>query len=434
MIDPNNPINLNPQDVSNPAGNQIDPNFLPKDSNVYIRTMNTDLNNLKNNGGEALPYVENPINNNGFVPPVVENINPINTNQPISTPNINVEMPVPNIETPNLSNLNTVVEPIQAPIEPAPTTIDSIKEKINQLNIAPEPKPVPTNVNNLSSHLNGNLNDLIMPEEFSPIASVEQTPSNGKGKNKIIILLAILIVAIILVLLFMFVIRPKMLTPNVSIKTKQNNLLSPATSITTVTTTKPSPFLALNTGFQLNNLNIDISKSPEIVNQIKTEANSLLSPGEFKVITPKIKDQYMSSSEILNAFIDNAPLSLVNNLNEKYLIYSFYGEVHPALGLVFQINNNAIEEVKTDFMSWESNRNIIKNTLDVWLFSPKTTSTKIFKEREYLGTNIRHFDYPGQEASFVYGFFQNYIIITTSNESMNAAIGYIQNGNTPVIK
>jgi len=372
MIDPNNPINLNPQDVSKANDSQVDPSFLPKDSNVYIRTMNADLSNLKNSGGESLPYVENPVVNTGF-----NNINNVpQNNTPVNTPSVDLgsaipktEIPInteiPNkpseIEVPDFANLNQVLGP--APIAPTPivteavptntepTTLENIKNKIDNLNVAPIAKIKDNaNINNLSSNLNANLNDLIMPEEFSPIANVEQTQISTKSKSKILPLLLILGLAIAITLVFMFIIRPKMLSPKVSLKTNSENLLMPATSITT-TTTKASPFIPLNSGFQLNNLNIDISKSQEIVNQIKTEANNLLSPGEFKVITPKIKDQFMTSGEILSAFIDNAPMSLVEYLNDKYLVYSFYGEVHPSLGLVFKIKSDATETIKTDFMS-----------------------------------------------------------------------------------
>jgi hypothetical protein len=47
---------------------------------------------------------------------------------------------------------------------------------------------------------------------------------------------------------------------------------------------------------------------------------------------------------------------------------------------------------------------------------------------------VRHFDYPGKEASLAYAFFENNIILTTSLESINSAIGYLQNADTPVIR
>jgi hypothetical protein len=68
------------------------------------------------------------------------------------------------------------------------------------------------------------------------------------------------------------------------------------------------------------------------------------------------------------------------------------------------------------------------------LFSPKTPKTKTFKASEILGATVRSFEYPEKEAALTYAFYNNYIIITTSLESVNSALIHIQNGDTPVIK
>ncbi len=147
----------------------------------------------------------------------------------------------------------------------------------------------------------------------------------------------------------MFVIRPKMLSPKVTFNpTTNTSLLAPAT---TAPTTKPSPFIMIKSGFQASNLNIDIAKSPEIIAQIKAEANNILPVNSFKVIVPMIKNQFLTSAEIVNAFVDNVPPSLTNNLKDKYLMYSFYGEVHPALGMIVTVNNEGLDQIKADFLS-----------------------------------------------------------------------------------
>ena len=264
------------------------------------------------------------------------------------------------------------------------------------------------------------------------MANVDFNPTPVRNKNKLKIILPILCLLIVLALVWMLIIRPKMLSPKVTFNpTTNTSLLSPAT---TVTTTKPSPFIMIKNGFQANSLDIDISKSPEIVAQIKAEANNVLLPGEFKVIIPTIKNQFLTSSEIVNAFVDNIPPSLSNNLMEKYLIYGFYGKVHPSLGIILTVNNDRLDQIKADFLSWEKNREIVKSTYDIWLFTTKASTSKAFKEREYLGSTIRYFDYPGSEASFVYAFYQNYIIMTTSNESIDSAINFLQNPDTPIVQ
>lgn len=463
MNDLNSQNNSMPQDQNNLQSNPVDPNFLPKDSNVYIRTMNADLNNLKNQGGETLPYVENPVSASNFGNLETQNTPSFTMPEapkpaeipPVEMPKMpeampTFEMPVAPVEMPKAPEMPSVEVPVnnsfsapaqevpsfgaQVNLNENPNTLNDIKEKINALNETPEVKMENPGINNLSANLDGGLNNLITPEEFTPMSNVDINGGEPPKKNKTILIIGVVSI-LAFVLLFVFVIRPKMLSPKVSLKNVNTpDALMQPTVPETVTTTKPSPFMMLKGGFQLDNVDIDISKSPEIVSQIKEEANNLLSPNSFKVIISKVKNQYLTSQEILNAFVDNAPVSLANNLDEKYLVYSFYGEVHPALGLVFKVKPEAVEQIKTEFKAWETNRNIIKNTMDIWLFSPKTPTTKTFKDAESLGATIRHFDYPGKEASLAYAFFENNVIISTSLESINSAINYLQNGDTPIIR
>jgi hypothetical protein len=349
MIDPNNPINLNPQDLSGQQNSQVDPSFLPKDSNVYIRTMNTDLSNLKSQGGEALPYVETPSvvpNVLPVAPAMPEPIMPVASAPSEALNPVAFEMPKPEMPQP----VNPVVE--------QPSTLDSLKQKISELSpntgSVPIANPIATpnlEINNLSSNLNTDFNNLITPEEFSPMANVDPNDNVPKSKNKIMILVAILGL-VVLVVVVIFVIRPKTASPKVNMIPGANqNILVPPTTISMAPVTKPSPFMPVKNAFQVSDISIDVSKSPEIVNQIKEEAKELLATNEFKVIVPKIKDIYLTAPEILNAFADNIPQNLMSNLLEKYLVYAFYGEVHPALGIVVQVKPESVDAVKTDFLT-----------------------------------------------------------------------------------
>lgn len=357
MIDPNNPINLNPQDLSGQQNSQVDPSFLPKDSNVYIRTMNTDLSNLKNQGGEALPYVETPSSIPNMpvaeVPPA-----PIPTPEVMPTPvmtmpisNITEQIIAPVVEKPVETN------PVMPVMEPPASTLDTLKQKMNELNPSveniPQNNPTPEvnfGINNLSSNLNSDFNNLIAPEEFSPMANVDPNEAAPKGKNKLMILVALLGL-VILVVTVIFVIRPKAAAPKINLMPNNENVLVPPTTVSMAPVTKPSPFIPVKNAFQVADMSIDISKSVEIVNQIKDEAKNLLAPNEFKIITPKIKNVYLTSTEVVSAFADNAPQSLMDNLLEKYLVYTFYGEVHPALGIVVQVKPESVDQVKTDFLT-----------------------------------------------------------------------------------
>ncbi|HRZ29231.1 MAG TPA: hypothetical protein P5052_00160 [Candidatus Paceibacterota bacterium] len=360
MIDPNNANNLNPQNVNNNTSEPIDPSFLPKDSNVYIRTMNTDLTDLKSRGGEALPYVEtpSPINNMPSINVGQEIAKPID---PINPPPI--INPAPSTDFSNITQVNQPVSPnIGGMVDqslnnefniPQTTndhsTLEGIQSKINELNSGINNPNKNNTTDNLSANLNDSLNKLIAPEEFSPLSNADLNSTPPKSKNKLLVLVLLIILIVSLIAVWFFIIRPKMLSPKVSFKpTTNTSLLAPAT---TVTTLKPTPFITIKDGYQANNLDIDVSKSPEIVTQIRSEANNLLPVGEVKIIMPKIKNQFLTSSEIVNAFVDNIPPSLLNNLDEKYLVYSFYGEVHPALGIVLTVDNNGLDQIKADFLT-----------------------------------------------------------------------------------
>jgi len=349
MIDPNNPVNLNPQDLSGQQNSQVDPSFLPKDSNVYIRTMNTDLSNLKNQGGEALPYVETPTS----IPNIPSPVGPT----PVAMPAIDISVQAPVESKPEVVVNNPIPSMgIPTPVNEQPSTLDNLTQKLNELNpnvsmpSMPQPSPTSFPVNNLSSNLNTDLNNLITPEEFSPMANVDPNEGAPKGKSKLMILIAVLGLGILLVIGIM-VMRSRAVTPKINVKTNNPNTLMPPTTIAMAPVTKPSPFMPLKNAFQLSDINIDISKSPEIVNQVKDEAKILLAPNEFKVIAPKIKNTYLTATEVVNAFVDNAPQSLMDNLLEKYLVYSFYGEVHPALGIILQVKSENVEAIKTDFLT-----------------------------------------------------------------------------------
>ncbi|MFA5230032.1 MAG: hypothetical protein WC422_01055 [Candidatus Paceibacterota bacterium] len=213
MIDPNNINNLNPQNVNNNVSSPIDPDFLPKDSNVYIRTMNTDLTELKSRGGESLPYVETPttVNNPLPVNMPAETIKPQEMPKTPPIPSINSSVDFSNLPTidpvakpinnePSLAtspNLNDVFKE-EAPVENH-TTLEGIKSKINELNTTPNTTQNKS-INNLSSNLNGDINNLITPEEFSPMANVDFNPTPARNKNKLTIMLLILFLMVVLVL------------------------------------------------------------------------------------------------------------------------------------------------------------------------------------------------------------------------------------------
>ncbi|MCC7572037.1 MAG: hypothetical protein KO464_01455, partial [Candidatus Methanofastidiosum sp.] len=290
-----NLIIMSQQNNQNDQNNQIDPNFLPKDSNVYVRTMNSDLNNLKEQGGEALPYAKEPadipkvtVNTHSTenipadipaatIKPSADEYNFADTeNQPMSsqeqpmltpenvpsgTPNIPLENqmpaqpvkenpePVPDFSSINLTDpqnqpqegfadqspdqfetpdkvadsFNKPPEPFASPTqgfpapmpeaqpsypspnEPTPANDSSFLDKSpiaeKTLGSIDFNQPVPEQKDNLSS----DLNNLIAPEEFSPISNIDPNGSKNEPKNKLMLPLTILGILALLVVAYLLV-------------------------------------------------------------------------------------------------------------------------------------------------------------------------------------------------------------------------------------
>jgi len=392
--------------------NSIDPSFLPKDSNLYVRTMNSDLNNLKNQGGEALPYAQDPvtIKNSPQIPAAPEtpiNIPAADTN--VAAPQVPFEQPIPVNQPPlestpqsipDFSNINSTIDPLPSvdaipnppaptantpfvensfvapsveqpqsdslmscPIDNAPAVPDYSKMASPSFGSEQDPampnaeaplfpsqelenqisKETPSLNNSLQTdNLSSDLNNLISPEGFSPISNVDPNTTKPGQKNKLMLPIIILGVLILFIVAYL-IIRPSFFKPRVNVENiPGNNLLTPAT---TASTTKPNPFLMVKNDFTQSNLNIDISRSAEVVKQITDEAKTLGENQSFKIITPKIKDQFLTSQEILNAFVTNVPSDLSANIESPYLLYTYYGEFKPALGIVFSINPASTEKV-----------------------------------------------------------------------------------------
>ncbi len=132
----------------------------------------------------------------------------------------------------------------------------------------------------------------------------------------------------------------------------------------------------------------------------------------------------MTSKEVLYTWLKNVPEALTEDVSDEYIMYTYYGEVNPALGLVFKMKD-ADSDVKDALLVWEKNKALVKDAANLWLFSPKTSTLKTFKEQEILGTTVRYFTYPGKEAVLCYTVTGDKFIITTSLESITSAIDHL---------
>jgi len=443
--------------------------FAPQESNIYIRTMADDTAKLQKGGGNFTPSMGNPQNPINLektwqesqppqqMPQMPQQpVTPPNEQQPFSAPSTTFGTPFqPEDQPMGASSVENLKQRIQnlASSQPVPEAnpFYSPQPPSEQPPFSPMPTQTPSNIGgeqNLSFEMpnptipqagvqqpyipqtNGN----IIPEPDIPRGAFEYPAAPlAKPKKKLIPILIIALVAVVITVGY-FYIWPSIIKPKV---VTNPTITEPLTTIPLTPTTLPpivTPFPNLGGDFYTSKINIDITGAPVIIDDVMKEVANLAESGTFKIIVPKIKDEYLTAKEIFFTFIKNAPEEISSNIQDKYLVYAYYGEIHPALGLVFAFDKTKSDIVSAAFLGWEKNRELVKDTAEIWAFTPKTPKLKAFKETEILGNKVRYFEYPEKEAALAYTLFDNYIIVTTSLESITSAIEHLQNGTIPVIK
>ena len=345
--------------------------FSPPPSNVFIRTSESDLKKIKSEGG------------------AISGMPPLSHTPPPLSPSPDTSAYTPSIEqTPN-------IQP-EPSIGPEPAFSDS------------EPS--------------------FAPEAPVGMSEFPVTGTEPPEKNKLLpfIIIGGLIVAV--VALGYFYLWPKFFQVGPVATT------TTTTSITTTTTTLvASPYPQVSGPFQKSLFNIGIS-GPDVVVSIKDAATSeLASPGTFKILIPKIHNDPLTNEEVVLSFIPQLPMRLKPYmLARKYLTYSYYGEVNPSLGLIIDIGEESKEEVKSIFLAWENRLGILDDLKELFLISiPKKTAND-FKETTNAGAEIRYFTYSGEEAAITYAFYDKYLIMSSSLESVNSAISHLQGITEPI--
>jgi hypothetical protein len=76
-------------------------------------------------------------------------------------------------------------------------------------------------------------------------------------------------------------------------------------------------------------------------------------------------------------------------------------------------------------LAWEKNKALVKDSANLWLFTPKTSTAKTFKEKDILGATVRYYTYPTDEAALSYTVIDGKLIITTSLESITSALDHL---------
>ena len=344
--------------------------FSPPPSNVFIRTSKSDLEKIKSEGGAI----------SGMPPPPPPS-------SPLPPSDAFAYVP-PTEQTPS-------IQP-EPSMQPEPAFSDS------------EPS--------------------FAPEEPVGMSEFPVTETEPSQKNKLLSFIIIGVLIIAVVALGYFYLWPKFFQAKPVVTT------TTSTSIPTTTTTlAASPYPQVSGPFQKSLFNIEISGS-DVVKSMKDAAISeLASPGTFKILIPKVHNDPLTNEEVVLSLIPQLPMRLKPYmLARKYLTYSYYGEVNPSLGLIIDIGEESKEEVKSVFLAWENKLGILNDLKELFLISiPKKTAND-FKETTNAGAEIRYFTYSGEEAAITYAFYGQYLIMSSSLESVNSAISHLQGITEPI--
>jgi hypothetical protein len=271
---------------------------------------------------------------------------------------------------------------------------------------------------------------IVNPNNMSDFSNFAQSPAPKKN-NKIIPLLIIIGIVILGAVLGYFFLWPKFFgSKNTSPSTTTLPIV--VTPSTTVTTLAPSPYPQVSGPFQKTPVNINLSGSL-VLAAIKNAATQTMQPAQtFSILIPKYRDYTLSGEEVISSLIPTFPDNLKPFLfGRKYLLYTYYGEVNPSLGLIVDIGQENVTDVQAAFANWEKGK-ILSNLSNFWLIKIPKATARTFKDATTTGASIRYFTYYGKEAAISYGFFNNYLIISSSLESVNNAISHLQ-GATELI-
>ena len=305
------------------------------------------------------------------------------------------------LETPPYPTFSPA-EPPKEPVSFSPPNISPVVSFEAPSPLQPEPSFAPD----------------ISPAEFPDISSAPPPP---KSRFLPVVIIFALLIGGALAGYFLF--GKKLLGP-------KEDTASPAITTTTTTTTTatlpPSPYIQISQPYDISPFKITVIGQP-IVSALKQAATQeTASPQTFKVLIPKIKEQALTGEEAILSLIPQLPDRLKPFvLARKYLVYAYYGEVNPSLGLIIDIGAENKEEVKSTFLSWEKGK-ILDDLSNFFLVKIPKKVDKSFKEKTIAGAEIRYFTYSGKEAAISYGFFGNYLVISSSLEAVNSAVSHLQ--------
>jgi len=384
------------------ADNDQNNQFAPPPNNIFIRTMNSDMETLKNNGG-SLPSFESP--NASF-------------NQTVSS--------VPNMVPPTVNN-STVDEPPNNPFA-------------NQTAVPP---PITPTFNNQVDGI--------------PAENIPTPPKKKKLPVWLLVVLGLIILGGGGFAAYKFIwpkfVQPK--TPVVSVSNfkcgcdLENQPICTVTgtgascsnagdctcaqvTTTTVVTLPPTPFIEIpstaDVPIAVSPLPLDFtnkSLAATVLSLIKTEVNKATPVNTLKPIRIDYKGQFLGAKEILAVLFKSLPAGFTDIITDKYAVYVFYGDIQPSLGVV--IETNSPDTMKTLMANWEK-KGMLDGAANMFIKPVVKPSTIAFKDRVLpIGGTARYITYKTANTELNYIIYNNYLIITTAKGNLNAIVSNLAN-------
>jgi hypothetical protein len=377
-----------------PANSQ-DNQFAPPPNNIFIRTMNSDMETLKDNGG-SLPSFNSP--NTSFTQTPTPEVAPIT---PISN--------------------NPIPEEINNPFANQPTN----------------PSPI---VPSFDNQVDGNI-PVEVPEE----------PKKKKTPAILLVVLGILMLAAGGFAVYKFV-WPKFIKPKTPVAINNNfkcgcdaNNQPTCTATgtgaaclnagdcqceqpTTTSTTIPfTPFIDIpssaNNPLAITPISLDFtnkSLAATILGMIKAEVNKATPVNTLKPIRIDYKGQYLTSKEMSAVLFKNLPPDVSNYMTDKYTVYAYYGNLGASLGFITETNSP--DSIKAAMTAWEK-KGMLDSVANLFLKPVIKPTTIAFKDRLLpIGGTARYIAYKTKNTELNYIIYNNYLIITTGKDNLEAII------------
>lgn len=390
--------------------------------NLKIRTMQSDLKSLEENGGDFTLSKEISLKESDFIKKVEENKN-------IKPPELDVN-PSPGItfEAEISPTKIGTVEQIAQAIKGSPL-FQAEQKKPEEKNIfsslpkfnAP-PKTTPTQESSSLTIEKASAKDFLF-ELPKTILNKKQTkekavkedtrsPEEIANQRLLLVLGSILIVILAISASFWY------LYPILN-KPKPTPETSPSPTAVALTTPSPSPIapvISFKKEIEKSAVNIKSLDPEEFLQQMKIKILLPQATGTIISFEPqKTSGEYYSGSELIQAISPASLSSFKNSISERYAIIGSWHDGQAFLSLILSFKPEYFEAARSIIKSWET-ANIESYFPIVFLpQNPELRRTEVFKNVIIGKIPARQIIINGQK--FIYAIIKNQIVMTSSEKA-----------------